>query len=254
MASKTQPAKSKTQNPNLLGVATDLLDSIGNIDLPKNADLKECHRLFRLLSENDSALRVFDKCDGETRWLQGAILNHLFPIEKGKKGILKKGEYKVFREDFEIGEDTSMNLRHIHRRFDRLEARQLGYTKMVNQYRDERRLEKDAQGKGKGNGKGNGKSGKGKGGKTPRSLRVDDLKPKVERITGSLEFLRDEILTITDFTKDADKSKSVLVELLTRVDGIRETTNGLEASIKKAYETVQAFIDQGHKIAQGERL
>lgn len=245
---ESDPATPQTQNPNLIGFANALFDSIGLIDIPESADVKEYHRLFTLLSENDSAFRVLDKYDGERRWLQGAILNILRPIEKGKQGILKNGEWGAFLKTFGIGEDTSANLRHIHRCFKRLEARQLGYTEMVNQYWDERRLEKDAQGKSNPNGQG--KSDKDNGNKTPRSLRVDDLKPKVESITSSLEYLRDEIPTIGDLEKDADKSKSVLVDLRTRLDGIREIINGLETSIDKAYDIAQAYIDKGHGISK----
>lgn len=126
--------------------ADALLDGLSWMDIPDtttiDVTIEDCREAFESLDIYAHELSIFDKCRGETAWLQGAILNLVKPIEPGQKGIAKRGEWKSFCKAIKISDDTSERLRHINNRFTRNESRQLGYTEMIGIYVAERRIEK----------------------------------------------------------------------------------------------------------------
>ncbi len=124
-------SKKTVENPNLIGIASDLFNSVQSIDIPSTVNLQDCQNIY----EDLTGKGLFDKCNGEIAWLKGKILNILKPIEKGKTGIAQQGEWKDFCESLSISPDTSENLRHINVRFTRNESRKLGYTEMVRTVR-----------------------------------------------------------------------------------------------------------------------
>ncbi len=190
--------------------ADALLDGLSWMDIPETATLDDCREAFESLDIYAHELRIFDKCRGETAWLQGAILNLVKPIEPGQKGIAKRGEWKPFIESIGVSDDDSERFRHINRRFTRNESRQLGYTEMIGIYVAERQLEKG--------------NGKGKTQPKPKSpiITTGNI---AKSITGSVDKLTEQAETIgkpggLSVTDNVDAIQKIATEIDSAIVGL----------------------------------
>lgn len=217
-----------THRKGLRALAIESGESFEDVDIPSTASLDQFQLAYQSLDNYDSAFDLFDKCRGEIYWLKGQILNVIKPIEPGKKGLAKRGEWLPFLKTIEVEPDTSEHLRHINRQFTRIQSRNLGYSKMIAMYKADKKLEKQ-----------------GDDPATPKKPKPKPKKPKHTPKTtvtaGHYKATLDRVrlLTVDPSTDDRDTLEDCKRAILETVVQITKAGEAIDASIAGLEEAEQ---------------
>ncbi len=132
MSTSPSPASTPVASPKSFG--DQLSSMVKAIELPKGKDPKVLLDNWKTICEFD-----FDTTNGELAWLKGTFLNHLFPINPKKIGVLNKKEWKAWRDANAADEsdETLRNWRKVADKYKRPESRKLGLSRMYKTIRAE---------------------------------------------------------------------------------------------------------------------
>lgn len=87
----------------------------------------------------------------------------------------------------------------------------------------------------------------------PRTLRLADISPKLNRVMESLTFIGDEMPNAADLYKNPEQSKQILDSLPVLIDGLRNLANRIEQHvIPEVRAMVQKYVDEGQEACIGQ--